>query len=145
MVSFCTKIKKRALLRNVTSLNPIAHNVTRWSSKLQIIERFERIYDESITVPDDKNSNVRINRSSAFKNRTTKFIRQSEKINVVRLELEKNGATLSKCRNAIDSQIESLETNGNRYDSPLYRCRLREEYIKINSLFRRAVCLGQVS
>ena len=108
------------MLRNVTSLNHIVHNVTRWSSELKMMERFERIYDELITVADDENSNVCINRSSTFKNRTTKFIRQLLEINVVILELQKNDATLLNCRDTIDSQVESLETNRNRYDSPLY-------------------------
>ena len=79
---------------------------------------------------DDEDSDVCMNQSSEFNCRTTIFVRKLEEIEVVTLELQNSGATFSNCRDAIDSQIESLETYRNRYNSLLCRCCLGQEYKK---------------
>ena len=63
------RIRNRAMLRNLTFLSPITHNVTRWSSKYDMMARFLRIRSELISVSETNGARMTMDKSNAFKNR----------------------------------------------------------------------------
>ena len=52
-----SNLKKAGRLRQLTSLEPVTMNATRWSSKFTMVERFFRL-EESIKTMDDIDLNV---------------------------------------------------------------------------------------
>lgn len=81
-MNYCsTRINNRAILLNSTTLSTILNSVTRRSVKYAILKRFCSIRDDLIQVSDTECSTVPIDRSSVFKNRTTKYTIQLQEIN----------------------------------------------------------------
>ena len=56
-----SRLKNRAMLRNLTRLVPIIENGTRWSGKYQMLARFNLIYDELRCVSENESSTVAMN------------------------------------------------------------------------------------
>ncbi len=68
MKSCKTKLRNRAVLRNVSDLNPVLNNETRWSSTRNMILRYNRIRSELVQVSLSDESNLEMNVSTTFKN-----------------------------------------------------------------------------
>eukprot|EP00171_Calliarthron_tuberculosum_P005080 IDg5080t1 len=107
------RLTNRAMLRNLTHLNPITPNATRWSGMSHMLNRFIRIRDELLTVADLDGATVTIDRSNTFHARAQKSAKMLAEIDVVTKELQKNGATLAECRYAVDLLIESVHESQN--------------------------------
>ncbi len=92
------KLRKRALLRNLSTLSPVLNNETRWSITYHMIERFNDIREARIEVADSDDAEVFINRRVSSKNKTVKYSKNLGEINMVTLALQKKGCNLSDCR-----------------------------------------------
>ncbi len=90
-----TKLKNRALLRNITHLAPILPNETRWSGKYAMVERFNRIHDDLIEIAAAENRSLHIESSATFKRDILRANKQLEQIKIIALELHSENNTLS--------------------------------------------------
>jgi len=104
-----TRIKCRAMLRNLTHLSPLLYNKTRWSGKYAILVRFLEIREELIKVADTDGAAVTVNRSENFKKRTEKYANMLREINCATTELQKRNLSFSDCRYIIDTLLEEVE------------------------------------
>lgn len=81
MLEFKTKLRNRAALRNITGLNPVLYNRTRWNGKLFVLKRFLDLRDHMIQVAAST-SDVQtiIRRSPTFRATVEKFVQQLKEI-----------------------------------------------------------------
>ena len=123
-------LRKRAILRNLTTLGPVLNNVTRWSSKYEMMKRFNQIRPSLIRVADSEGATVTVNRSLEFQNADITKEKQLNVINQCTLQLQKKGSTLSDCRYVLDTLIESVAQNKYNTDSVLYEYKLSSARIE---------------
>lgn len=123
------RLRNRAMLRNLTELTPITPNATRWSGICRMMNRFLEIRDDLLLVADQDGATITIDRSAAFEARVKRFATMLSEIDVVTLELQKHGATISDCRLAIDMLIEEVREGRNNQSSSMYGCKLSERYL----------------
>eukprot|EP00171_Calliarthron_tuberculosum_P002370 IDg2370t1 len=133
MKSCKTKLKNRALLRNISHLNPVLHNVTRWSSTYHMIKRFNLIRDDLITVSNEEDSNLDLDKRAVFKTKAEKYSKQLGEINYITLELQTRGITLADSRLLLDELINAVRSERSVPESSLYQCRLGTHYIGTSS------------
>ncbi len=89
-----------------------------------MIERSNDIREALIEVADCDDSESVIDRRVSFKNKTIKYAKQLGEINVVTLELQKTGCTLSDCRWALDKLLQAVTVGKSDSESPFYQCKL---------------------
>lgn len=128
MKSCKSGLKNRALLRNITDLCPVLNNQTRWSSIYQMLTRYNRIRDALIRVADSSESSLNMNRSSVFKSKALIYAKQFSEINVVTVELQKQGLSLSDARYILDDLNDAIRSGRDDISSPLYQCSLGTAY-----------------
>eukprot|EP00171_Calliarthron_tuberculosum_P023317 IDg23317t1 len=128
-----SKLKNAAVLRNLTDLRPIMNNVTRWSSTFEMLRRFGRIHDELIVASQNEESDIPIDCSVQFANKTVKYCSMLKEINHVTKRLQTRAYTLASCRADLDTLIEVVSQAKNNPMSPFYGCRLGEKYISNTS------------
>ena len=119
-----SKLRNRAMLRNLTTLSPIVENKTRWSGKYMMITRFCRIYDSLRTVAENEQSTVAMNLSSGFKNTASRLSKQLGEIDLVTKYLQKEHISLSDCRLALNTLIDRVDKKKTVPNSSLWDCRL---------------------
>lgn len=134
MVDCKSKLRNRALLRNLTSLSPVTHNDTRWSSKYQMICRFNRIRTELLATADSENASVRINASNSFKLEALRYEKMLQFFDIATLELQKRGATLYECRVVIDALVESIDANSEIAHSAMFDCRFTPKRVLLKGI-----------
>eukprot|EP00171_Calliarthron_tuberculosum_P001491 IDg1491t1 len=134
MSSCHRKLRDRAMLRNLTSLAPVLHNKTRWSSKYIMIKRFNEIRDSIIEVANTEGATVAVERSPIFYRKSKRYEKQLQVIDQCTLELQKRGSTVSDCRFSLDVLMQSIDSYKQDASSPLYNCRLERHYIDVYSL-----------
>lgn len=133
MVDCKSKIKNRVVLRNLTVLNPLLYNDTRWSGKYLMLKRFLQFRDQVIEASNSELTNIRVSSSEIFKSRVEKYCNQLQEIQTVTEELQKNGATVSDCRIAVDELITCVSELKEDESSKFFGCKLGENYIGSNS------------
>lgn len=133
MFDFKTKLRCRAALRNLTTLNPIIYNRTRWSGKYHTLRRFLQLREIMIEAANSSEVPIRIKRSQAFKLKVEKYVKQLREINVVTVELQKRNLSLSDCRVAIDALLESILEAENDHSHPLFACTLGKHYLDMGA------------
>ena len=127
------KLKNAALLRNLVSLVPILHNKTRWSGKLYMLERFLKIRDDLITVAEDENSDLQLNRTVPFKNKVSRYCEYMRQINFSTKYMQTRKVTLAQCRESLNMLIQDVEDGRNDRNSVMHRCPLGTKYIADDS------------
>ena len=141
-----SKLKSRALLRNLTDLAPITHNTTRWSGKYDMLKRFNQIRGDLISAAKHENASIRINDSNVFKEQAQKFENMLKYFNIATKELQKQKSSLHSCRCVIDSLLEEIEAKKDDIDSDLYDCKFFPKRVSIkgtlspSSDFESGVC-----
>ena len=139
-MSHCHKrLRNRAMLRNLTTLNPVLDNVTRWSSKYKMLRRFNRLRGHLLQVADTEGATVTINRSNSFRLHTERYERMMEAIDKCTLKMQTKGYSLSDCRFVLDTLIEQVQKLKGMPGSCLYGCQLKSDYITKNSTFCSAI------
>lgn len=121
------------MLRSLTKLSPVVLNVTRWSGKYRMLESFVQICDKLIEVVKKEGSTVFMDKSEGFAHQVKKFAKILSEINVITLELQTRGATLSDCRFSIDTLTDAVYDGLSNADSSFYGCNLHTNYITIDS------------
>jgi len=123
------KLKTRAMLRNITDLSPIIHNATRWSGKYLMFRRYDRIREKINHIATREKATLSIVQTNDLYTRADRFANMLQQVNQVTIELQNRKNTLSDCRFALDTLIESVELYKNNVSSPLYMCSLGTKYI----------------
>lgn len=123
------KLKNRALLRNLSDLNPVLNNKTRWSSTYHMISRFNKLRDALINMTDSEDSNFQLDHRITFKNKVERYEMQLKEIKSVTLDLNKRWLTLLDSRLDLDELTEAVSTCKNDPEYPFYKCRLGSHYI----------------
>ena len=124
-----SKLKCAAALRNLTDLKPVIYNKTGWCGKHQMLKRLGEIRDELIEVLDRADVELGGETSSLFINRARKYEKMLGAINYVTVELQEKGATLSQCRNALDSLLDAVADEKASRSAPFFGCKLDGTYI----------------
>lgn len=127
------KLKNSALLRNLTPLNPIMHNATRWSGKLHMLARFVRIREELIEVQKAPEGDLVVDTSAALLSRTQRFVNMLSEIDLITKSLQTRGHTLAQCRDDLDVLSDAVYEQRNQVGSPLYQCKLSNKYLAPSS------------
>ena len=83
-----TGLKNPAILQNITNLKPVMDNMTRWSSKCDMLKRFIRIRDDLLKVNKDDDGEIPMDDSTIFLNKTKKFESMLSEINFVNKTLQ---------------------------------------------------------
>ncbi len=131
MIDCRTKLKNRALLRNLTSLSPIVENKTRWPGKYQMLSRFCKIYDELRNAAESEQSTVAMNLTTLFMSNVTRFSAMLGQIDLVTKYLQTEHLSLSDCRLALEKIVEYVSNEKNEEGSELYQCKLGNRYISV--------------
>lgn len=120
MTSAETKLKKAAVLGNITDLRPTLDNGPRWSGKFEIFARFDRMRDDLIEASEDEDTDLVLNASPVFANMTRKYSRMLHEINCVTKYLQSNGHRRTDCRDDLEALIEAVHDEmDNAKDLPL--------------------------
>ncbi len=83
MTSARSELNNSAILRNITDLRPKPDNATRWSGEYAIIYQWTRMRNYFIDASEDPESDISINSSTPFANKTTRYRRMLKEINDV--------------------------------------------------------------
>ena len=140
------RLKNAALLRNLVNLVPVLHNKTRWSGKLYMMERFLKIRDELISVAEDENSDLQMNRTVPFRNKVVRYCEYMRQINFSTKYMQTRKLPLAQCRESLNMLIQDVEEGRNDRNSVMYRCPLGKIYISEDAellrdpLFESGVC-----
>ena len=124
-----SKMKNGAMLRNLTDLAPITHNETKWTSKFAVIQRFNKIGDKIIQVPEDKNANVRINSSEAFKGQAESYKAMLKYFNIATTEPQKKFSKLHDCRCIVQALLDIVEKERRNISSLLSDCKFNPKRV----------------
>lgn len=84
-------LKNVSTLRNLTDLRPVIHNETRWSGKVQLLRRFEKIRSELIEVSTDEIADIPIDASYTSSRNTSINCNMLRNIDDVTKELQRSG------------------------------------------------------
>ena len=128
------------------NLVPVLHNKTRWSGKLYMMERFLKIRDELITVAEDENSDLQMNRTVPFRNKVVRYCEYMRQINFSTKYMQTRKLPLAQCRESLNMLIQDVEEGRNDRNSVMYRCPLGKIYISEDAellrdpLFESGVC-----
>lgn len=77
------KLQNTALLRNLTDLSPIMHNVTHWPGKVHMLPRFTFIREELFKVRIYPEGDLPIDNSTALLSMTRRFVNMLSEIDIV--------------------------------------------------------------
>lgn len=108
MLSYKKKLTHRSMQRNLTHLAPVLRNATWWSSKHEMLKRFNEIRSELLEVAATENSDVGSVGNLSFKRKAERYGRILREINSVTLLLQKKGATLAYFRSAVDAVLNDI-------------------------------------
>ena len=123
------KLKNAALLRNLVNLVPVLHNKTRWSGKLYMLQWFLCIRDKLITVAEDENSDLQINRTTQFKNKVTRYCDYMTQINYSTTYMQTRKLTLAQCHDSLNMLMQDVEEGRDDRNSKMFWCPLGTKYI----------------
>lgn len=105
MNCFRSKLTNRALLLNLTSLNPLLFNKTRWFGKYIVLHRFQLLHEKMMSESDSSRNNISIVCTECFRNTVRKYVKQLEEIQPVTTYLHNTGLPLSEGHLALDTVI----------------------------------------
>ena len=128
-----TRLRSAATVRNLTDLRPVMHNETRWTGKHHMLKRFIEIKEALVSACENADVEFMATSNPAFTNRVTKYEKMLGSINVVTMELQRKGATISECRDALNSILEAVNDEKAMKSAPLYGCRLEGKYLSVDS------------
>ena len=80
-------------------------NVTRWSSKLAMVKRFNEIHDELIDAPDYPHSSYSMNASEQLASKTRRYYAMLSEIDRMTKSIQQRVRTLADSRGDIDKLI----------------------------------------
>ncbi len=100
------KLCHRAMLRNLTKLEPIVSNKTGLSGKWLLLERFCRIFDSLRNVLLSQEPQIGNVLNPGFKTNAAKYLNQLEQIDRVTKYLQFESRSLADCRLALDTLDE---------------------------------------
>ncbi len=83
MTSARSELKNSAILRKITDLRPKPDNATRWSGKYANLHQWTRMRNHLIDASADPESDISINSSTPFVDKTTRYRRMLKEINDV--------------------------------------------------------------
>ncbi len=109
MKSCGCKLRHRAMLRNLTKLEPIVSNKTRWSGKCLLVERFCRIFDSLRNVLLSRELQIGNVLNPEFKTNAAKFLNHFKQIDRVTKYLQFESRSLADCRLAVDTLDEIVK------------------------------------
>eukprot|EP00171_Calliarthron_tuberculosum_P003916 IDg3916t1 len=124
-----SRLRNRAMLRNLTRLVPVIENGTRWSGKYLMLKRFNRIYDELRNVAEQEHSTVAMNLTSDFKSRAQQYEKQLSHIDAITRYLQKKHLSVSDCRLALNKLMQKVETKNDVQSSGFFGCLLGTSHI----------------
>ncbi len=88
------RLKNRATLRSLTDLSPTIPNDTRWLGMADMIQRFNTIKNELVSLFEDENTNLDVDGSICFQRQALSVEKQLTKFKVSACELQKQDRTL---------------------------------------------------
>lgn len=127
------RLKNRAMLRNVSHLQPIIPNETRWSGVCQMVLRYNKIRDALIEIEKNECTDLKMDKQLSFKHNALKIGSQLQGIDEFTKELQKEHITLSDARLILDELIRNVECGKFKSESKFYTCQLGREYISTKS------------
>lgn len=128
-----SRLRNRAMLRNLTRLVPVIENGTRWSGKYLMLQRFNRIYDELRCVAEQEHSTVGMNLTYAFKGRTFRYEKQLAQIDSITRYLQTKHLSISDCRLALGKLAQKVEMKKDVPTSSFFGCQLGTSHISQNA------------
>ena len=129
MVSCSNALRTSAILQNINWLRILVEINTRWSGKFTMIKRFNILRRDLIQVADRDGLVLKVDQSNQFTTKCLIYKRMLKEINDVTQLLQQRGAILGQCRSALDTFAETVRTERDDPESPLYGCRLGNRYI----------------
>lgn len=133
MVHCKSRIKNRAMLRNLTALSPIIEGKTCWSGKYLMLSRFVRIYDSIRSVAENEHPEVAMDMTSEYKSKVSSFAHILGQIDGVTRYLQNKHLSLSSCWLALNTLTRAVQTTRTLASSSLYRCRLGSNGIPLQN------------
>lgn len=133
MTEVRSRLRNRAMLRNLTTLCPIVYNNPRWSGKCYILRQFCRIYDLLRTVAESEASTVTMNLTPAFKAQVSRFAEKLAQIDSVTKYLQSENLTLVDPRLALDTLVDVVHEKTNDEDAILYKGKLSPSHVSSSS------------
>eukprot|EP00171_Calliarthron_tuberculosum_P009475 IDg9475t1 len=124
-----SRLRNRAMLRNLPRLVPIIENGTRWSGKYLVIQRFNRIYDELRNVAEQEHSSVAMNLTSEFKTNAQRCEKQLRQIELITRYLQRKHLSVSDYRMALDKLLQKVATKKDVPSSSFFGCKLGTSHI----------------
>ncbi len=121
-------LKNVAVLRNLTDLNPMMHNRTRWSGKLYMLRRFLNIREELLEIHDSLDGDIEIDDTTRFHGKLINYTKVLRAIDNVTKSLQRKHHTLSECRDDLDVLVEAVNEENHNVSSDLYQCKLGQKY-----------------
>ena len=126
----CKKsLKNAAVLRNLSTLKPIACDKTRWSGKHDVLKRFIRIREDLIKTADDENTTLEVNSTMGFLNKVKRHQKALARVQIETKEMQTQFHSLSSCRADLDLLLEDINSHKTEVGHDLYQCKLGNKYI----------------
>ena len=128
-----SKLKNKAMLRNLVQLAPVVPNATRWSGNCDMVSRYVEIRPELIAVRRDEKCDLPIDATNVFADKVKKYGAQLKEINCVTKELQKSAISLRDCRSEIHDLAHVIALSADKPHAALYDCKLGQHYVGANS------------
>ena len=129
------KLKSVAVLRNLTELNPILDNETRWSGKMNLLKRFNEVRAELIDASEHRDTEFTVNSSEGFAQKCQRYHRMLSEVDVVTKVLQTSGRTLGDCSADLSTLLNAVKEERENPNSDLFGCKLGNYYISEESEF----------
>ena len=133
MAAAKSKLKNKAMLRNLVELSPVVPNETRWSGKCDMVNRYVAIRPELIAVSNDENCDLPIDATNVFADKVKRAGAMLREINSVTKELQKSGMTLRSCRTELNDLCMLISLSADKPHAAMYNCTLEQHYIGSNA------------
>ncbi len=119
----------RAILKNLTLLNPVLDNETKWNGIYRMLKRFVQICSELVALSEDERSDILLNQSVAFKNAVGRYEKMFEDFNAVTQQLQKRNIRLCEFCLLLYSLAEGIMQGKPDRTNSLYKCELASDLI----------------
>lgn len=144
-IELARNLKNAALLRNISDLNPVLDNETRWSGNRRMLDRFIKLKDYLDKIRSVNEGDFDLEFEDGFLENVQRFAVMLLEIDAVTQSLQTKGHASPSCHEYIHVLFNAIAEQKEVPSAPLCSCKLGTSYNEKIRKLRFTHCLQLLS